>query len=336
MKILLFTLCDNKLHNQLNFVSDYQIDVIHHGLSSLGHEVIDFPQRYHMYKEVKDKYQNNWHQIWGKGFTITGLLPYIDYTEQEIVRSEYDLAIVGLHHTRGGNIDQICDTLEIIREHECPIAFVDGWDRTDVDERVLTVCRENKITYFKREMDREIEDFLKPISFGFPEEKIRQDNPSKNNIFAPLIPVNQSIDSSYMSTYIYNTEEDYYNMYGRSMFGLTSKKGGVDTMRHYEIVANKCLPYFIDIENCPKNTLFNWPKDLLSDIKNLAYVNTKNREYDGQKILPHCGVIEKDNIGHTSEAFSSTLYNEYSEKLMDHFRNKLTTKAMAQYLIDNT
>jgi hypothetical protein len=34
-------------------------------------------------------------------------------------------------------------------------------------------------------------------------------------------------------------------------------------MRHYEIMANGCIPYFPDIEQCPPNTMALLPKDLL-------------------------------------------------------------------------
>jgi hypothetical protein len=30
------------------------------------------------------------------------------------------------------------------------------------------------------------------------------------------------------------------------------KKGGWDCLRHYEIIGNGCMPYFENIEKCPK------------------------------------------------------------------------------------
>jgi hypothetical protein len=47
----------------------------------------------------------------------------------------------------------------------------------------------------------------------------------------------------------YNTEEEYYNEYKKSYFAITTKKCGWDCMRHYEILANGCIPYFLNIEN---------------------------------------------------------------------------------------
>jgi len=65
-----------------------------------------------------------------------------------------------------------------------------------------------------------------------------------------------------MSTYIYNTETDYYAEYQSSVFALTTKKGGWDCLRHYEILANGAIPIFPNIENCHPNTMKNHPKDL--------------------------------------------------------------------------
>jgi hypothetical protein len=341
MRIFLYTLCDGAAHQRFDAVSDYQIDTIQHGLVSLGHEVVDYPVRWHMYKQIKEQNLANWNQIWGKGFTVTGLLDYDPgrIREDEIHHHKYDLVIIALHHTKANAYSEIIKSVQIVREQfkNVPIAILDGWDRTDISESVLNACKLYKATYFKREMDREITDWLKPIDFSMPEEKVQwKETDIRPNAFAKLIPVNQSINPEYMKTYGFETEEEYYKMYRQSLFGLTSKKGGWSTMRHFEIIANGSLPYFVDIENCPKNTLFKWPKDLLIEIKNLpGIVLNTTEEYKGKTILPHCGVIDMDNPGHISEPpFDGNKYNELRIKLMVEFYNNLTTKEMAQYLID--
>lgn len=47
-------------------------------------------------------------------------------------------------------------------------------------------------------------------------------------------------------------------------------------MRHYEILANGCVPYFIDIENCPLNTMYLLPKELFIEANKL-YNKFKNK-----------------------------------------------------------
>ena len=97
---------------------------------------------------------------------------------------------------------------------------------------------------------------LFPITFSIPYEKIVKGIPVKTKIISNLIP-------GKLETYIYNTEEEYYNEYKTSYFATTCKKAGWDCMRHYEILANGCIPYFIDIEKCPENTMALLPKQLL-------------------------------------------------------------------------
>lgn len=340
MKIFLYTLCDGAAHSRFDSVSDYQLDTLHHGLVKLGHEVVDFPLRWCAYKQIKEQNIQNWHHIWGKGMTIYGLLdlPENPIREDEIHQHKFDLIIVGVHHTKHKAYDEIIKSIQVLREQfkNTPIALVDGHDTSYISDGVLNACKLYKVVYFKRELDRDISDYLKPISFSFPEEKITNnvDN-DRNDVFAKLIPVNQSINPEYMKTYGFDDENKYYEMYRNSMFGLTSKKGGVDTMRHYEILANGCLPYFVDIENIHKNTLFKWRKDLLIEVKNLPglYLNT-TEEYKGKTILPHCGVINIDNPGGITEEFDKEKYKDLQKKLFSYFKENLTTKHMAQYLID--
>src|SRR5688572_9949738 len=82
-----------------------------------------------------------------------------------------------------------------------------------------------------------------PIGFAISETKFVSDVPIKDKDFASIIPGD-------LKTYIYTEESAYYKDYQRSYFAITCKKGGWDCMRHYEILANGCIPYFIDIDKC--------------------------------------------------------------------------------------
>jgi hypothetical protein len=55
-------------------------------------------------------------------------------------------------------------------------------------------------------------------------------------------------------------EASYRKMYQESRFALTCKKGGWDALRHYEILANGCIPVFTDLSKCPEDTLTMFPK----------------------------------------------------------------------------
>lgn len=153
-------------------------------------------------------------------------------------------------------------------------------------------------------------NLLNPITFGFPEEKICDSNNKKQKILSHIIP-------GQLSTYIYDNEEDYYNEYKISYFATTMKKGGWDCLRHYEIVANRSIPYFIDIEECPPNTLALWPRDLLIE-SNQLYYEFKNK-----------------NINELSEN-DIYKYNEILTKLLNYFKENLTTTRIAEYTLEKT
>ena len=95
-----------------------------------------------------------------------------------------------------------------------------------------------------------------PITFSIPEEKMLHSIPKKTKLLSSLIPGDSN-------TYIYNTEKEYYEEYQKSCFAMTTKKAGWDCMRHYEIVANGCLPYFPNLEQCPLFTMYMLPKPLM-------------------------------------------------------------------------
>jgi hypothetical protein len=149
---------------------------------------------------------------------------------------------------------------------------------------------------------------LYPINFSIPSEKICEDYIEKTKILSNIIPGD-------LSTYIYNSEEEYYEEYKKSYFAITKKKAGWDCMRHYEILANGCIPVFIDIEKCPKKTMTMLPKELLIEGKNL-YNNLKNKTVLNEE--------EKKE------------YNKLRMKLLEHTKKKLTTDKIASYIIKQT
>jgi hypothetical protein len=151
---------------------------------------------------------------------------------------------------------------------------------------------------------------LHSIGFSIPEKKITTHIYKKTKIVSNLIPGD-------ISTYIYYTEEEYYHEYKSSYFAITRKKGGWDCLRHYEIIANGCLPYFIDIENCPINTMTLLPKDLLIQSNNLF---TK--------------FINK-NINELPEEYINE-YNILVNKLLNYTRENLTTLELAKYILKKT
>jgi hypothetical protein len=146
-----------------------------------------------------------------------------------------------------------------------------------------------------------------PISFAIPISCIVDTiNTKKKYMFSPLIP-------GKINTYIYNTEKDYYKQYNQSFYAITTIKAGWDCLRHYEILANSCIPYFPDLEKCPINTMFNFPKSLILEAMNLPGVSYNSIDFS---IFP----IEK--------------YFQLANKLLEYTKNNLTTVSLAKYVLN--
>ena len=148
---------------------------------------------------------------------------------------------------------------------------------------------------------------LFPISFSIPECKIVDYVPIKSKIISDLIP-------GKIETYIYYKEQDYYDEYKKSIFAYTFKKGGWDCLRHYEILACGCIPYFPDINECPDNILFILPKDLIK-IGNELFLSYKDKSIND--------LTENDKY----------ILNEHIQKLILYTKTYLTTRNLSNYII---
>jgi hypothetical protein len=74
-------------------------------------------------------------------------------------------------------------------------------------------------------------------------------------------------------------------------------------MRHYEILGNYCLPYFVGLEDCPEDTLANLPKVLLLEGRYLA------------------------------ENFDKEKYFNILNEVFNYTKENLTTKNIASYIL---
>jgi hypothetical protein len=119
------------------------------------------------------------------------------------------------------------------------------------------------------------------------------------------------VNPSDRTTYIYGPgqQEEYYQMYRESRFAYTCKKGGWDCLRHYEIMANGCIPIFTGLEKCPEKTLCTFPKELLLH----AYT----------ELLPWEETAEK-----------KMKYAFYLSKMMENMREYGTVSKMAEYVLN--
>jgi hypothetical protein len=144
---------------------------------------------------------------------------------------------------------------------------------------------------------------LYPISYSIPESTLVDDVPVKTRMYSVAHPIRY-----YRTPQTHDNEGAYYQNYREAAFGKTFKKGGWDCMRHYEILVNGCIPYFEDLAQCPKNTLTMIPRDLIFEGMKLAEIPFE--EMDWEK------------------------YNDVVRRLLKYTREHLTTKCMAQYVMN--
>lgn len=271
---------------------DYQCDCLLHGFYNLLGEDLTHTDDYSlMYKDktTPEQLKNSS----GKGFTIWGNLPkYLnDNTdiENKIKNKYFDYIIYGSVRRHRKYINLVLENYS-----KNKIAIIDGEDD-------CMLINNHEIPYFKRELVANM-PLTYPISFSIPEEKIIKTpkNIKKEKFLADYLPGNTSGQN-----YIYETEESYYKDYQISYFGRTHKKGGWDCMRHYEILANYCMPHFPDIIHCPELTMNNFPK---------------------KQILEANKIFETSNV--------NDRYFELLNEVYDFTLKKLTTKESAKYIID--
>lgn len=280
----------------------YLTDMLLHGLrNKFGDTVVDHSRAWWMYDSEygPGKLADDVHRT----FTIGRTLPDdsgVDRTdiEDKIKNKFFDLIIFGYTHNAWDQ-DLFEEVTELYDRNQ--IVFIDGDDRWDA---VLPEISE-KCMYFKRELFEPSEN-LYPISFAMPDEKIDTcPSDDKTAILAPMDPRDPS-------SYIYKEEAPYYAQYASSLFGVTMKKGGWDCVRHYEIMANNCIPWFLDIEDCPEYVMATLPKAQLVEVVEL--VREKGMDWFS-----------------TDEGFAR--WEELNEQIQTHFKQYCTTSALADYVL---
>jgi hypothetical protein len=330
MKILFISSSNVKQDSRPN---NYMHDIVLHGLREIyGNSVIDYPGVWYMYRDEVKKRNYDISNLWGKGFTLYNLLSnyqQIDRTdvENKIKTNYFDFIIFG-------SIDKAQLFFDKAINSKSKIIFVDGNDSPFINEQVT-----GKGVYFKRELTSDKIKNVYPINFAIPKEKIIHTiNQKPLNILAPLIP-------GKYSTYIYENEKEYYQSYQNSIFALTYKKMGWDSLRHYEILMNGCIPLFLNIDKCPEKILTNLPKKLLFEIF-IQYSWILNQFFPTNIYKFKFLKIEKFFLYFLNmfkKKYDSTaLINSYPElfeikkKMIDYTKKNLTTEKIASNMISDT
>jgi hypothetical protein len=276
--------------------SDYLQDSIYLGMKDLfGFDVESTHSCSYLYTNA----EINKFNYWGFGFTYTKILdPSLNNTPNDILEkirnNYYDLIIYSFISRNSAMIDEV---MRVTNGKN--VIFINGEDEDWRFEHY-----NEKVIYFKRELVKPEFKNILPINYAIHRSKVFEGDEKKIQDVSKSIPSLDNCTHISSSKYIFDNEEEYYNDYRISKFGITKKKGGWDSMRHYEILANKCVPIFEGLVNCPEYTLTNLPKKLLIEIEN-----------------------NHSNI-------SDSQYKEYSEILYNYTIENLTTDKMCKNLLN--
>ena len=281
-------------------LEDYLCDSLLHGFLSLPNvTTIDFGRRWMLYKTDFESGARSLNKIRGRGFSLYGLLAENNVDREDIsgkLKSHFfDLVVYG-------NVFRTLEYISLVLENYKPqeILFVDGEDHPWLYPGLI-----QRGLYFKRELRHTIKGVF-PIHFAIPECKLSTGPVSKEKLFAQVDPRDKS-------SYIFGNEAEYYADYQKSFFAMTMQKAGWDCLRHYEILANQCIPNFLNLIECPLQTMTRFPK--LEAYQAATLIEKRGAEY----------FLTKEG---------QDVYTFLLGKLVRWTHQYLTTKALAQYVLE--
>ena len=264
---------------------DYLADSILHGLISLGIDVVDYPRKHVLYAERSMRHVDPRLRVRGHGFSLYGMLPdrTVDrtYVIQRLKAGLFDLVVIGQIWRQWGQLLDLAPLLQTI-----PVILLDGDDDTRIFHHSGTrlrrygwqpfPIRSGRCLYLKRELQFEQSHSRRcrylPVSFSIPADKIRPiDFQGKDQLLATHC-VDPEVAQAYglHTSYAFDTEEAYYDNLASSLFAVTTKRGGWDCLRHYEIAAAGALPCIRQLETKPASCA---PHGLQHAVNCISYKN---------------------------------------------------------------
>lgn len=294
---------------------DHVSDLIMHGLVILGHEVTDAPKLWTVYKGFGEpgKCGPNpaaFESLHGRGFTITRNVPDETHIDRdripEKIQDQYFDLVVLARADFGSPYE------ELIWQYYPPsrIIIIDGKDMPNLLQHRDIEYMIGRGTFFKRELTADRPGVF-PISCSFPREKALALGPiHKTQLWSTSTPV---VDKN-QTPYKFENEQEYYEDYARSMFGLSYRKySWWEYERHYEIMASGAIPVIPELRDCPEQSLTFFPKEELLAVNQL--IEDKGLEW----------FIEGEGL---------EMYRILQQRIFAHFIQHCTTEAMAQYMLD--
>jgi hypothetical protein len=188
----------------------------------------------------------------------------------------------------------------------------------------LQINMHPRIIVFDEGQQNEKRIHLHPISFAIPIDNIVTTLPHKSHTFSQVVPGKAS---TYFNLY---NESNFFADMRHSLFSLTYKKGGWDCLRHLEILAAGSLPLFINIGQCPNQTLVTHPKALYKLILELPGLAVRLSAKESN----HGMAMHFERLDFDLSMLDKALYSTIASALLHYTRNVLSTHAMAAYVLD--
>ena len=289
------------MFNKILFINSPQNDFLSDsfliGLKELyGEKLIEWPVNNHIYKKEQ---QNPNVKLHGIGFTLYNLLDpktAIHYDESMSIAS-FDLIIFGdiyrqkEYYLKIKKYLTFTNTL-ILDGEDTPAPYPFYFAPWKKPFSPIFPKLYKKHMYFKREIIPRRTNYyinykliskglaskikvpknILPISFSIPSSKIICELPIKTKLFGKHIvdeEVAKNVAGS-MTKYAFDNELDYYADLQQSKFGITTKRGGWDCLRHYEIAANGSVICFKNLHQKPSLCA---PHDLIDGVNCIDYEN---------------------------------------------------------------
>jgi len=265
---------------------EYMADSLLHGLRLvLGDQVVDIPRCDVLYDDLSPERRA---RQYGRAFTIYGRLPDVDVDRMgwldRAVIGEFDIVVFPDIWRHWAPWTQLRPRLGEARGNGVTMVAVDGGDGTVLfphGPRWWRLMRPwplprvaGRIEVFKRELapstawfrsygllpppiaKRVLLRSVRPLAFSIPEDRLASGHEAKDKLLATHVvdPEVAALAPETQTSYAFDAEDDYYADLRRSRFGITTKKAGWETLRHYEIAASGCVPCFRDLHRKPPLT----------------------------------------------------------------------------------
>jgi hypothetical protein len=275
---------------------DYLADGLLHGLIQCPElVVVDHPKKAVLYR---DGLPSGPIGVRGHGFTLYGLLEdrAVDRSlvPQRLERGDFDLVVLGQVWRQWGQLLDLAPWLQ-----EVPVVLLDGDDDSRLFFRSGTrlrrygwqpfPIRSRRCLYLKREWRGQGSALRRPrlaeASFAIPAVKLRPADPAlKTRDFAThCVDPEVGAALGLPDRYAFTSEEAYYADLGSSRFAITTRRGGWDCLRHYEIAAAGAVPCFRRLEAKPPRSA---PHGLQAGLNCLSYRNWPDLREQVARITP--------------------------------------------------